>query len=79
MVNIDKQRYLYVADLILKCDFVDWIGQRIKVVLLDGYTKYGLLSSEDTLFVEITYEKGRGAERIAKSQIASIKLSEGRE
>ena len=56
---------------------MDWIGQKVKIVMRDGYTKYGLLVAEDPLFVEIQYSSRSGAERIAKSEIASIKQQEG--
>ena len=56
---------------------MDWTGKRVKIVMRDGYTKYGRLISEDELFLEIEYNNRNGAERIAKSEVASIKLDEG--
>ena len=56
---------------------MDWIGKRVKIVMRDGYTKYGKLISEDDLFLEIEYNNRNGAERIAKGEVASIKLEEG--
>ena len=55
---------------------MDWIGKRVKIVMRDGYTKYGRLTFEDALFLEIEYNNRNGAERIAKSEVASIKLDE---
>lgn len=57
---------------------MDWIGKQVKIVMRDGYTKYGRLISEDNLFLEIEYNNRSGAERIAKSEVTSIKLDEGR-
>lgn len=57
---------------------MDWIGKQVKIVMRDGYTKYGRLISEDNLFFEIEYNNRNGAERIAKSEVASIKIEEGR-
>ena len=57
-----------------KGEKMDWIGRQVKIVLRDGYTKYGRLVAEDALFVEIQYNNRPGSERIAKSEIASIKL-----
>lgn len=54
---------------------MDWIGQNVRIVMRDGFTKYGCLVAEDSVFVEIDYTNGKsGAERIAKSEISSIKL-----
>lgn len=52
---------------------MDWIGKPVKIIMKDGYTKYGQLLSEDNLFIEIEYNDKSGLERIAKSEIASIK------
>lgn len=56
---------------------MDWTGKRVKIIMRDGYTKYGRLISEDDLFLEIEYNNHNGAERIAKGEVASIKLDEG--
>ncbi len=55
---------------------MNWIGKQIKIVIRDGYTKYGRLLSEDELFLEIEYNNKSGGERIAKSEVASIKHGE---
>ena len=56
---------------------MEWLGKQVKIVMRDGYTKYGRLIAEDGLFLEIEYNNRNGAERIAKSEVASIKLDEG--
>lgn len=53
---------------------MDWIGKKVKVVLRDGYTKYGILAKQDANFIELEYENSRGSEQIAVSEIVSIKL-----
>ena len=56
---------------------MEWLGKQVKIVMRDGYTKCGRLIAEDGLFLEIEYNNRNGAERIAKSEVASIKLDEG--
>jgi hypothetical protein len=56
---------------------MEWIGTNVKVILKDGYTKYGLLLKQDTNFIEIQYQNSKGQEQIAISEIASIKLVSG--
>lgn len=60
-------------------DWNSWIGRRVKIVLADGYTKYGMFIGADAHFIEIEYETTKGHERVAISQIASIKEHEGRQ
>ena len=53
---------------------MDWIGKRVKIVMRDGFTKYGLVKEQDTNFIVIEYGNGRvGVEQIALSEVAAIK------
>lgn len=53
---------------------MDWIGKRVKIVLKDGFTKYGRLVRQDANFLEIEYDNGKGSEQVAVAEVVSVKL-----
>lgn len=55
-------------------DWIGWQGKKVKIVLKDGYTKYGTFIGADANFVEIEYSNSSiTRERIAIPTIVSIK------
>ena len=52
---------------------MDWTGKKVKIVLRDGFTKYGRLLEQDANFVVLEHNHGGGREQIAVSEIVAIK------
>ena len=53
-------------------DWNSWIGKKVKLVLKDGYTKYGTLVSAETPFIEIEFRDGK-RELLNMADITAIK------